>query len=310
MASDLDIRIDAGALAKLSRAWRDAPELVVDEMTTSVWEASLLVEREVKERTPIGVGGGGGLAGSIAAREPRSARRGGHRHGGHGASLRHPRRARALRPGQRQPPLAPLADWAVAKLGVSHAEAMRVSRSPSRARLPSAGPTGAHMFRDGAKGNRGRRSSASSSPAPSASSNAWRRDGHERHGSRIARGAARRTGRAHQDRVRRGAGLDGSGSGRISAGRMRPRLRALRRGRGRPAGALPLRRRPASRRRRPAFSSAGTCAVSRPSSSRATRSTRAPRTAGARSQSWRSTIPFRASRKPRDSSRARSSSTA
>ena len=149
MAEALDIRIDAGALAKLSRAWRDAPELVVDEMTTSVWEASLLVEREVKERTPIGVGGGGGLAGSIAARDPIVI--GEEVIGTVGTALRYAIPVElGRRPGQRQPPLAPLADWAVAKLGVSHDEAMGVAFAIAR-KIGKRGTTGAHMFRDGAK---------------------------------------------------------------------------------------------------------------------------------------------------------------
>ena len=149
MAEALDIRIDSRALEKLSRAWRDAPELVVDEMTTSVWEASLLVEREVRERTPIGVGGGGGLAGSIAAREPEVL--GEEVIGSVGTALRYAIPVElGRRPGQRQPPLAPLADWAVAKLGVSHDEAMGVAFAIAR-KIAKRGTTGAHMFRDGAK---------------------------------------------------------------------------------------------------------------------------------------------------------------
>ena len=149
MAEPFDIRIDAGALAKFSRAWREAPELVVDEMTASVWEASLLVEREVRERTPVGVGGGGGLAGSIAAREPEVLAD--NVIGTVGTALRYAIPVEiGRRPGQRQPPLAPLADWAVQKLGVSHEEARGVAFAIAR-KIGKRGTEGAHMFRDGAK---------------------------------------------------------------------------------------------------------------------------------------------------------------
>lgn len=149
MADAIDIRLDAGSLAKLERAWRQAPELVVDEMTTSVWESSLLVEREVRERTPIGVGGGGGLAGSIGAREPEVL--GDEVIGTVGTALRYAIPVEiGRRPGQRQPPLAPLADWAVQKLGVSHAEAAGVAFAIAR-KIGKRGTEGAHMFRDGAR---------------------------------------------------------------------------------------------------------------------------------------------------------------
>ena len=145
----LDIHIDAGALTGLARAWRSAPEAVVDEMTRSVWEASLLVEREVRERTPIGVGAGGGLAGSIGAREPSVL--GEEVIGTVGTSLRHAIPVEiGRRPGQRQPPLAPLADWAVAKLGVSHHEAHGIAFAIAR-KIARRGTQGAHMFRDGAE---------------------------------------------------------------------------------------------------------------------------------------------------------------
>lgn len=153
MSEPLDIRLDASTLRRLERAWRKAPELVVDEMATAVWEASLLVEREVRERTSIGVGGGGGLAGSIAAREPEVL--GEEVIGTVGTSLRYAIPVElGRRPGQRQPPLAPLADWAVAKLGVSRDQAMGVAFAIAR-KIARRGTEGAHMFRDGAKAAQG-----------------------------------------------------------------------------------------------------------------------------------------------------------
>ncbi|MEQ8585151.1 MAG: hypothetical protein RLO01_12660 [Thalassobaculaceae bacterium] len=68
---------DAGLLnvtladqAAWARAFRDAPEAALEEMVTATVEASLLVEREAAENTPVGIGGGGGLKGAWSYREP------------------------------------------------------------------------------------------------------------------------------------------------------------------------------------------------------------------------------------------------
>lgn len=64
------VRIDLQGWAELDAAWRQAPDMVRRELTAAMYEAEALLEREVKDLTPVGVGGGGGLRGSIAAQEP------------------------------------------------------------------------------------------------------------------------------------------------------------------------------------------------------------------------------------------------
>ena len=149
----LSLHVDAGALAGLARAWREAPELVAEEMTTALTEGSLLLEREVRERTPIGVGGGGGLAGSISAREPRISGDG--VIGEVSTGLAHAVPVEfGRRPGQRQPPIDPLRDWAEAKLGVPPEESRGVAWAIAR-KIAVHGTEGAHMFREGADATRG-----------------------------------------------------------------------------------------------------------------------------------------------------------
>ena len=143
----LAIHVDASAFAALGRAWRKAPELVRPEVERAMWEAQLLVEREVRERTPIGVGGGGGLAGSISARAPRATADG--VFGEVGTSMRHAIPVElGRRPGQRQPPLEPLIDWVELKLGLGPEESRGAAFAVAR-KIAARGTEGAHMFRRG-----------------------------------------------------------------------------------------------------------------------------------------------------------------
>ena len=144
----LSLHVDAPALAGLARAWRRAPEIVAGELTPAVAEASLLVEREVRERTPIGIGGGGGLAGSIGARDPEVVPGEGVV-GVVGTSLRYAVPVElGRRPGQRQPPVQTLCDRAEVRLGVSPEESRAVAWAIAR-RIAVEGTEGAHMMRDG-----------------------------------------------------------------------------------------------------------------------------------------------------------------
>ena len=146
----LALHVDASALAGLARAWAAAPELVAEEMGLAVREASLLLEREVRERTPVGVGGGGGLAGSIGARDPEVVPGEGGV-GVVGTALRYAVPVElGRRPGGRQPPVQALADWAQARLGVSAEESRGVAWAIAR-RIALEGTEGAHMFRAGTR---------------------------------------------------------------------------------------------------------------------------------------------------------------
>lgn len=137
-----DIRIDIHAAAALARAFRESPEIVTEELTRATWEAELLLERETKENTPVGIGGGGGLKGSISAREPVVLAD--NVIGMVGTPLAH---AVPVELGTKphMPPIQPLADWAQHKLGVSGNEAFRVGRAIA-IKISQRGTEGAHMF--------------------------------------------------------------------------------------------------------------------------------------------------------------------
>ena len=146
----VNIRIDAAEVTALADAWRQAPEVVMEELEAAVLEGSLLVEREVRERTPIGVGGGGGLAGSISARDPR--RLADRVIGEVGTSLRYAAPVElGRRAGKPPPPLDPIIDWVRQKLGVPEADVQRAAQAV-RWHIHRHGTQGAHMFRDGAAG--------------------------------------------------------------------------------------------------------------------------------------------------------------
>lgn len=147
-----DVRIDIREAAALADAFDKSPKIVTEELTAATWEASLLLEREVKENTPTGVGGGGGLKGSISAREPQVLSD--NVIGMVGTPLAH---AVPVELGTRPhfPPVQPLADWAEHKLGLSPAEAQGLHlRLPARSAAPvprericSSGPLRTTIFR-------------------------------------------------------------------------------------------------------------------------------------------------------------------
>ncbi len=142
MAGPFAIHIDIREAAALAKAFDQAPEIVTRELTAATWEAELLLERETKELTPVGVGGGGGLKGSISAREPRVLAD--NVIGEVGTSLPH---AVPVELGTKphMPPVQPLADWARHKLGVEPGEARSVGYRIAR-KIAVKGTQGAHMF--------------------------------------------------------------------------------------------------------------------------------------------------------------------
>ncbi|MHC8492791.1 hypothetical protein ACTU44_08760 [Thalassospira sp. SM2505] len=137
-----DVRIDIREAAALADAFDKSPKIVTEELTAATWQASLLLEREVKENTPTGVGGGGGLKGSISAREPEVLSD--NVIGMVGTPLDY---AVPVELGTRPhfPPVQPLADWAEHKLGLSPAEAQGAAFAIAR-KISRTGTKGAHMF--------------------------------------------------------------------------------------------------------------------------------------------------------------------
>lgn len=63
------VRMEIFGATELARAFQQSPQTVSDELSAATVEALALIEREVKELTPIGAsGGGGGLRDSISKR--------------------------------------------------------------------------------------------------------------------------------------------------------------------------------------------------------------------------------------------------
>lgn len=142
MQQGIELQIDTGDLQGLLKAFKEAPDVAAEEMVRATWEASLLMEREAKENTPTGIGGGGGLKGSISSREPRVLAD--QVIGELGTPMIY---AVPVEEGSKPhfPPIKPLADWAEHKLGLTPAEAQSVGFLIAR-KIAAHGTKGVKMF--------------------------------------------------------------------------------------------------------------------------------------------------------------------
>lgn len=136
---------DDRAAKQYVRFLDQAPDITREEMTASVQEILLLLEREIKDDTPVGVGGAAGLRGSITHQIMGTALSGGVGVAGkvftpmaHGLPVE-------LGTKPHWPPIEPIADWVRAKLGVPRAEAGSVAFLVAR-KISRKGTEGAHMF--------------------------------------------------------------------------------------------------------------------------------------------------------------------
>jgi len=136
------VKIDLEGFAELDAAWAKAPDIVREEMTAAISEADLLLEREVKEKTPVGVGGAGGLRGSIAAQDPEVSSD--VVLGVVGTAMAH---AVPVEIGTKPhfPPVQPLEDWVIAKLGVPEKDAHGVAFLVAR-KIAARGTLAVGMF--------------------------------------------------------------------------------------------------------------------------------------------------------------------
>lgn len=146
MSQGLVTTIELGDVAELAALWQQAPELFAEEMARAATEATLLLEREVKERTPVGVGGGGGLRGSIAARPPQI--RSDAVIGVVGTPLTY---AQPVELGTRPhwAPIQPLIDWVRQVLDIQDTEQAEQVARRVQFKIAARGTKGQHMFRDG-----------------------------------------------------------------------------------------------------------------------------------------------------------------
>ena len=137
------MHIDMGDVDGLADALLRAPSLIEHTIIDILTQSGFLLQRETVERAPVGVGGGGGLRGSIAASRPV-------RLGvssiaiGVGSALDY---AEPVELGTRphMPPIEPLVDWVEAKTGKT-GEAARSMAWAVAFKIKTHGTEGVHMF--------------------------------------------------------------------------------------------------------------------------------------------------------------------
>jgi len=120
VSSITNIKYDASQAINVAQLFKDAPEIANQEFEAAITEALMLLEGEVKDRTPIGVSGGaGGLRGSIT-----------HALGGSKVNMQGKvfsplPHAASVELGTKPhfPPVAKLVDWAEQKFNISREEA-------------------------------------------------------------------------------------------------------------------------------------------------------------------------------------------
>lgn len=136
------IEIDSTEIVVMAEAFQNAPAIIMDEIIAATVQSTLLAERETRERTPVGVGGDGGLRGSIAAQEPRVL--GNEVIGETGSPLNY---VIPVELGTRPhfPPVSALHDWVRIKLGVPDDDVEEVAFKVAR-KIAAHGTEGAHMF--------------------------------------------------------------------------------------------------------------------------------------------------------------------
>ncbi|SDH74514.1 HK97 gp10 family phage protein [Roseospirillum parvum] len=135
-------RIDLAGLTALQEALATAPRIAAEELVATTWEAELYLERELKERAPVGATNL--LRGSIAARRP--AVTGARVVGEVGTAVAH---AVPVELGSKphRPPVAPILDWVQARLGLSGVEGRSAAFAIAGA-IARRGTEGQFVFRD------------------------------------------------------------------------------------------------------------------------------------------------------------------
>ncbi len=146
----MSVNIEMTGLSELERAWALAPEMVTEELTAAMWQAEMLLQREVQDLTPVGVGGAGGLRGSIHAQDPQVLANS--VLGMVGTSLAYAVPVE-LGTAPHWAPIAPILDWVRQKLGVTDTEALRVANAV-RSGIAQHGTPAVGMFHKAFNANR------------------------------------------------------------------------------------------------------------------------------------------------------------
>lgn len=139
-----DLKVETNS-EKVARAFREAPKLFIDELARAITEGSMLLEREIRERTPTS--GAGILRESIGAMPVQVGEKA--VTGAVATSLSY---AGAVELGAKPHwmPIAPLEDWVRRKLAKRADEVTEVARMIWY-KIAHRGTKGHFMFRDGIK---------------------------------------------------------------------------------------------------------------------------------------------------------------
>lgn len=129
---------------RVIRALGESPELFAEAFVPAAWEAALLVQREVVERTPRGATAA--LANSIQARDPEILPEGVIAAVGTSLSYAEPVEL-GTRP--HMPPVEPIQLWVQAKLGISDPEEAERVAYLIAWKIKARGTEGAFMFEKG-----------------------------------------------------------------------------------------------------------------------------------------------------------------
>ena len=152
MAELANIVFDTNQAEQVAQLFLDAPEIAGDEFKRALTESLALLENQVKERTPLGVGGrASGLAGSI------STALSGQAVDLQGKVFSSYAYAEAVELGTKPhfPPVVPLIDWAEAILDLSREQARQVGYLIAL-KISHRGTKGKHMFEGAFTDNKGK----------------------------------------------------------------------------------------------------------------------------------------------------------
>ncbi len=146
--SGLSIAFDSDPIRQIAAILREAPDLVSEEIAAGIYEAELLLQREVMERTPSS--GAGTLRNSIIAAQPSI--EGETILGSVTTPLPY---AQPVEFGAKphMPPVQPIIDWVEAKLGLKGAEAKKAGWAIAMS-IKAKGTEGAFMFTNALEANR------------------------------------------------------------------------------------------------------------------------------------------------------------
>lgn len=136
-------RVEITGMAELQAAWAKAPDIVRQELMGAMWQAELVLEAGVQEFTPEGAYRN--LKPSIAAQTPQVSADAIIGVVGTSAAYAVPVE---LGTKPHFPPITPLIDWVIAKLGVPEKEAKGVAFLVAR-KIARRGTKGAAMFQKG-----------------------------------------------------------------------------------------------------------------------------------------------------------------